>query len=187
MKSFKLLIITLLLCLFFPISSNADPMADVNTAISNKDFTKAVELLNPLADQNNLEAKKTLGALYFKGQGVERNINKGLALIMDAADQGNKNAKVLAAALNKELAQMGDEKAMYNMGYMCLKGWGGTTSDPNKCVEWLDLAASKGHIKSAKVLSSIYAKGSYGVTADKDKATFYDNLAKNPPAPAALP
>ena len=157
-------------------------------AMAEKDFKKASEILIPLAAEDYksaddvtvrtvLGAKTILGAMYFKGEGVERDINKGLGMIMEAAGQGFEQAKGLAAALNKELATLGDEKAMYNVGYMCLKGWGGE-QDPNMCIQWLEKAAENGHTKSAKILSQIYTDGKYGIAPNKEKATQYSGLAK---------
>jgi len=175
MKSIKPLILTLLILFMFPILANAEPFDDITKALGEKDFKKAGELLKPLVEENNLAAKTYLGTMYVKGQGVERDTNKGLAMIMDAASQGFEQARVLAAGLCKELAVLGDVKAMYNMGYMCLKGWGGDF-DSNKCIGWLEKAAEGGHERSAKVLSQIYTKGKFSITPDKKKAAYWSNL-----------
>ena len=187
MKITRSIILSLLLCLMFQFSANAentenaDPLnedlADAMVAIVKKDYKKAVELLEPLAEENNVRAKTLLAPLVFKGMGVEKDTNKGLAMIMDAARQGDEDAKKLAVDLNHELASMGDEKAMYNMGYMCLNGWGGE-QDANMCVKWLEKAAEGGHEKSAKVLSKIYTKGKFGITPDEEKASFYSSLVQ---------
>lgn len=187
MKFIKPLILSLLILFISPIWGNADTSEDTAKeamneaimAIGNKDFEKACELLGPLADNNNLSAKTYLGTLYFKGQGVEADVNKGLAMIMDAAKQGFEQAKHIATALNMELAQLGDTKAMYNVGYMCLNGWGGEEKvDPAKCIDWLEIAAQNGHARSAKVLSQIYSKGKFGVARDEEKADYYSNLVQ---------
>ncbi|MGD9159291.1 MAG: tetratricopeptide repeat protein [Desulfobacteraceae bacterium] len=147
-------------------------------AIGKKEYEKAIQILTPLAEDNNLEAKKVMGVLYCRGYGVEQDIEKGLSLIMDAAALGDEGAKTIAAVMNKGFAELGDPKAMYNVGYMCMKGWGGE-NDPQMCVQWLEKAAENGHVKSAKVLSSIYSKGKYGISPDKEKASHYSSLANN--------
>ncbi|MGD9163056.1 MAG: hypothetical protein PVG39_31920, partial [Desulfobacteraceae bacterium] len=125
MKYLKTIILSLLLCFVFPLISNADQLEDASAAIKNEDFKKAYELLQPLAEQNNTEALTLLGALYINGEGVEKDYNKGISLIMKAATQGYKPARVQALKLCMDLGKQGDTGAMYNAGYMCLNGWGG--------------------------------------------------------------
>lgn len=177
MKLTRLLTFSLLICLVFPILASADQYDDAVAAMGNEDFEKACELLRPLAEDNNPAAQTLLGVLYFKGQGVERDVNKGLAMIMKAANQGHEQAKSIAAALNRELAAVGEVKAMYNMGYMCLNGWAGE-QDSNSCIKWLEKAAENGHSRSAKVLSMIYTKGKFGITPDKEKASYWSDVAQ---------
>ena len=176
MKLNRILLFSLLLCFVFPISSNADQLEDAKAAIENKDFEKAYELLRPLAEESNAEAQTILGALYVNGQGVEKDVTKGISLIMKAAIQGSEAARVQALNLCMELGKHGDATALYNVGYMCLNGWGGE-QETNDCIEWLETAAKLGHIKSANVLSQIYTKGSFGITPDEEKASYWSNLA----------
>jgi len=175
MKSYRLLGFSLLLCFVFPMSSYADQLGDAKTAIQNEDFTKAFELLNPLAEENNAEALFLLGSLYINGDGVEKDDTKGLSWIMKSARQGYDQARLRALSIYFELANQGDASAMYNLGYMCLQGWGGE-QDPDVGIGWLESAAKNGHVRSAKVLSGIYAEGKFGITPDEDKASFWSNL-----------
>jgi len=156
-----------------------DALVDAMGALGNKDFKKAVELLEPLAEKKNARAETLLAPLIFKGAGVEKDVNRGLAMIMDAAKQGDEDAKKIAVDLNHELASMGDEKAMYNMGYMCLSGWGGEI-ESGQCLKWLEDAAKMGHTRSAKFLAYIYKNGKYGVTADQAKADEWSNVSQQP-------
>jgi TPR repeat protein len=178
MKTIKLVIYILFLFFAFPVLSIAEPIDDAAAAIDAKEWEKAYELLTPLAQENNLLAKALLGAMYIRGQGVDIDANKGLALIMDAASQGNEMARGLAAVYNKELAESGDIKAMYNTGYMCLNGWTGEI-DPNQCIRWLEVAAQNGHELSAKMLSRIYAKGMFGIAKDEEKAAGWGETVNN--------
>ena len=177
MKITRFIILSLLLCLMFQGSANAentekaDPLGDAIIAYAAKDFKKAVELLEPLAE-NNVRAKALLAQLIFKGMGVDKDTNKGLAMIMDAARQGDEEARKKAAEYNHTLASTGDEKAMYNMGYMCLNGWGEKV-EPDQCLRWLEKAVEMGHPRSAKFLAYIYKNGKYGVTADQSKADYW--------------
>lgn len=177
MKSIKLLIFILFLCFIFPVLSIAEPIDDAAAAIDAKEWEKAYELLTPLAEENNLLAKVLLGLLYIRGQGVDSEPNKGLALIMDAASQGNEMARGIAVVYTKELAESGDIKAMYNTGYMCLNGWAGEI-DSNQCIKWLEVAAQNGHELSAKMLSRIYSKGMFGIAKDEEKAAGWGETVK---------
>ena len=175
MKLIRNILLSLLLCFVFPLISNADPLEDANAAIKNEDYKKAYELLLPLAENNVPEAQTLLGAMYANGQGVEKDFNKGLSLIMKAATKEYKPAQILAFKLCIELGKQQDPSAMYNVGYMCLKGWGGE-QDSNTCLGWLETAAKMGHEKSANFLSAIYKKGMFGITTDEEKATYWNNL-----------
>jgi hypothetical protein len=176
MKLNRILLFSLLICFVFPILSHADQLEDAKAAIENKNFEKAYELLCPLAEGSNAEAQTILGALYINGQGVEKDITKGLSLIMKAGTQGFEPARIRAFNLCMELGKQGDATAIYNVGYMCLNGWGGE-QDPNDCIQWLETAAKLGHIRSGNVLSQIYTKGSYGITPDKEKASYWNDMA----------
>ncbi len=175
MKLCRLLCFSLLLCFVFPILSYADQLEDAKAAIQNEDFTKSYELLLPLGEENNAEAQFLLGTLYINGQGVEKDDTKGLSWIMKSARQGYDQARLRALSIYSELANRGDASAMYNLGYMCLQGWGGE-QDTDIGIGWLERAAKNGHVRSAKVLSGIYAEGKFGITPDEDKASFWSNL-----------
>jgi hypothetical protein len=171
----RILSFSLLLCFVFPMSSYADQLEDAKAAIQNEDFTKSYELLLPLGEENNAEAQFLLGFLYVNGQGVEKDDTEGLSWIMKAARQGYAEARSSALSICLDLANQGDATAMYNVGYMCLQGWG-EEQDPNVCIGWLETAAKSGHVRSAKVLSGIYAKGEFGITPDEEKASYWSNL-----------
>ncbi len=177
MNFYRFTVLSLLLCFVFPLISNADQLEDANAAIKNEDFKLAYELLLPLAEENNAEAQSYLGALYINGQGVEKDFNKGMALIMKAASQEYKPARLQAFKLCIDLANNGDTAAMYNVGYMCFKGWGGE-HEANVCLRWMENAARMGHEKSSKILAGIYEKGKFGITPDAEKATYWRNLAE---------
>jgi len=176
MKLGKSVLFTLLICVFFPFVSNADQLEDAISAIENKDYKKAHELLQPLVDEGNAAAQTRLGAMYVNGQGVERDLNKGLSWIMKAAKQGNETAKRIAFKMYLDLVNQGDTTVMYNLGYMCLNDWGGE-HDANQCIGWLENAGKIGHEKSAKMLAKIYTEEMYGITPDEEKATYWSNIS----------
>ena len=175
MKLSRFLLVFLLSCLILPALSNAGQLKDAKTAFDNGDYGKAYELLHPLAEENNAEAQFLLGSLYVNGRGVERDDTEGLSWVMKAARQGYDEARLRAINICLDLANQGDTAAMYNLGYMCLHEWGGER-DPNVCIEWLERAAESGHVRSAKVLSGIYAKGKFGISPDEEKASYWSHL-----------
>ena len=175
MKCYRLISFSLILCILFPFISDADQLEDAITAIKSKDFEKAHELLQPLAEEGNAAAQTRLGALYVNGQGVEKDFDKGLSWIMKAATQGNETAKRIAFKLHLDLVNQGDTTVMYNLGYMCLNDWGGE-HDTNVCLGWLENAGKIGHEKSSKLLAKIYSEGLYGIPPDEEKATYWKDL-----------
>ncbi len=186
MKISKFILTSLLVCVMFQFSVYTesaekaapldDALGDAQVALVAKDYEKAVALLTPLVEENNVRAKALLAPLIFRGNGIDKDTNKGIAMIMDAAKQGDEDAKKIAIDLNHELASDGDEKAMYNMGYMCLN-WGGDT-ETAQCLRWLEKAAEMGHTNSAKFLAHIYKNGKYGITADQIKADEWDQISR---------
>lgn len=164
-------------CFVFPVASNAGQLEKAQAALDDKDFEEAYVLLSPMAAAGNAEAQTKLGVMYINGQGVEADQNKGLKLITAAASQGYDVAQATALKIYMDIARDGNTGAMYNVGGMCLKGWGGN-QDKNACLEWLEGAARLGHIKSGEMLSKIYKEGRFGIPVDKEKASVWKGVAK---------
>ncbi len=183
MQLIRLLFITILLFLSAPVFAYADSIEDARAAIDNQDFETAHSILTPFAENNNPEAQTILGLMHVNGQGVEKDVKKGMAWILKAANQGFVAARKSAVDLCMGLAQEGDTAAMYNVGYMCLNRWSGD-QDSGECMEWLEKAAKAGHARSAKFLSYIYQKGEYGVTADETLSEYWKNYTPSAETPA---
>ena len=176
MRLSRFLSVFLLSCFVFPAFSSAEQLEDAKTAFDNKDYEKAYEFLAPLAEAGNAEAQTRLGAMYVNGQGVEQDFTKGLSWIMQAATQGYETARRIAFKLCLDLVNQDDTTVMYNLGYMCLNGWGGEY-DTHVCLGWLENAGKIGHEKSSKMLAKIYTEGLYGMTPDEEKASYWSNLS----------
>ena len=159
-----------------PKQKDAVQLENAVTVIKNGDFKKACELLLPLAENNNAQAQALLGTLYVNGQGVKKDITRGMSLIMKAAKQGFKPARVKAFNLNEILGKQGNTAAMFNAGYMCLKGWAGE-QETDACLNRLQTAGKLGHQKASYMLARIYREGMFGVTPDEEKAAYWKNLA----------
>ncbi len=175
MKFYRPLLFLLLICIGCPVLSNADQLEDANAAINIGDFTRASELLQPLAEEGNEEAQTRLGAMYINGQGVERDINKGLSWVMRAANRGDMTARRVAFKVCLDLVNQGDTSLLFNLGYMCLEGWGGEHS-AGTCFGWLENAGKSGHEQSLRLLIKIYEEGLYGITPNEERVTYWRNL-----------
>jgi len=57
-----------------------------------KDPKMAASLFQQLADKGDVEAKAALGYLYCSGIGVEKNTEKGILILREAADGGSRKA-----------------------------------------------------------------------------------------------
>ena len=177
MKLSRFLSIVFVASFFLPAFVQADQLSEAKAALDSKDYKKAYELLSPLAEAGNVDAETKLGIMYVNGQGVEADFNKGLKLIMAAANKGYESAQTAALNVSLEIAKSGNTSAMYNVGGMCLKGWGGE-QDKSVCLQWLEGAARLGHIHSGEMLSDIYKKGEFGIAPDKEKAAAWKAVAK---------
>ena len=62
-------------------------------AYSRGDFTTALRLWRPLADQGNAAAQYNLALMYAKGQGVPQDYAAAVSWYRKAADQGNAAAQ----------------------------------------------------------------------------------------------
>ena len=173
----RLLTVFFVFCFILPVVSNASQLEEAKAALDKNDFEKAYALFTPLAEAGNVEAQTELGVMYINGHGVEADVNKGLKLITVAANKGYDVAQATALKVYMDIASDGNTAAMYNVGGMCLKGWGGE-QDKNACLEWLEGAARLGHINSGELLGRIYEEGQFGITVDKEKASEWKEVAR---------
>src|SRR5262249_29151330 len=72
-----------------------------------RDYARALELLQPLADKGDTAAQTRVGLMYLSGAGVQRDPAHAAALLQKAAEQGNGSAQAC-------------------LGYMCRDGMGVT-------------------------------------------------------------
>lgn len=79
-----------------------------------------------------------LAVKYVKGDGVEKDIPKAVALFTQAAEAGH-------------------SKAQYNLGVIYLNGIG-IQMEPNKAVEWFKRAANQNHDQARRALEKINAE-----------------------------
>lgn len=121
-------------------------------------FKKAVELLNKSNQNENPYSNLALAFLYFKGQGVEKNLEKSFNLL-NASSKIDPNA---AFRLSK----------FYFEGIVVQK-------NPKKGLSLVEFAANKNMKLAQENLFNIYYKGLFGVKKDEKKAIYWKNKLKD--------
>ena len=105
----------------------------------NKDYTKAREIWEPLAEAGNAEAQFNLGVLYENGRGVARDYSK-------------------ARKWWEKAAAAGDVKAQNNLGSLYENGLG-VEQDYAKAREFYEKAATAGDAKAQYGLGLLWPPG----------------------------
>ena len=85
----------LLICVFLVALTEqaiADSLSDAQHAYAEGDFSKAVKLFMPLAEQGNAFAQFNLGFMYAKGQGVLQDDKEAVRWYRTAVKQGEAKA-----------------------------------------------------------------------------------------------
>jgi TPR repeat protein len=72
--AFKAIVGSALLALSFSAPAMAGPFEDGVTAYDRNDYSTAMRHWRPLADQGNPAAQSNLALMYFKGQGVSKDL-----------------------------------------------------------------------------------------------------------------
>jgi uncharacterized protein len=81
------------LCAPAAMPAQADALADAQAVYDGGDFTTALKLLRPLAEQGNAGARYRLGNMYMFGEGQQADLAKAVQLYQLAADQDLPNAQ----------------------------------------------------------------------------------------------
>jgi TPR repeat protein len=118
-------------------------------AFEAKHFSRAMQLLSPLAEQGNAEAQHRLAIMYQNGLGVAQH------------DE-------LALRWMKASAENGYPVAQHGLGFMYLEGEC-AEKDPALAVQWFQKAADQGLVGSLTTLAMMYEEGN-GVAQDSEKA-----------------
>ncbi|MFT4560670.1 MAG: TPR repeat protein [Gammaproteobacteria bacterium] len=132
---------------------------DAKQALADRQFALAAQLFTQLANAGNAEAQAHLGYLYFRGEGVEKDIDVGIGWYRRAAVLGNRDAQ-------------------YNLGVAHAFGEGVEQSDV-EAVHWYRRAAEQGSPVAQFSLGMSYALGE-GVTRDDEQSLkWYRAAAEN--------
>lgn len=99
MKFFKLVLFFFLLCVVFPVASNAGQLEDGTAAMENGDYTRAYELLFPLAEEGDPAAQDCVGAMLCEGLGVDKDEIQAFKWYEKSAEQGYAQAQNALGAM----------------------------------------------------------------------------------------
>jgi len=135
----------------------ADSYEDAVSALGRRDFTLAVRLFRPLAEQGNPRAQVGLGRMYHGGHGVPQDYQEALKWFRKAAEQA-------------------DTQAQSMLGGMYANGLG-IPQDYQEAVKWYRKAAQQGNINAQNNLGRIYANGKRGVPQDFVRAHMWYSVA----------
>ena len=125
--------------------------------VEKKDYKKAVEYLNQAIDNKNAYANLALAFLYYKGDGVEKDINKAFKLLSDASSI--------------------DPNAAFQLSRFYLQGIN-TKVDINKGIDLLEFAASKNLLAAQKMLVKIYSEGMFSQEKNPKKSKQWEDEIK---------
>lgn len=134
-----------LAAILFGRAAQSAPLDDAHAAYIRGDFTAALTVLQPLADQGNAEAQYYVGSMYATGRGLPQSYAEAARWIRRSAEQG--------------FAQ-----AQYDLGVMYRDGLG-VARDDAEMVRWYRRAAEQGFLHAQYNLGLRYASGQ-GITRD---------------------
>ena len=112
------------------------PYEDGFEAYQRGDYTTAMRLVRPLADQGNAKAQEMVGRMYEQGQGVAQNYGEVFKWYRLAANQGNADAQ-------------------FSLGEMYAEGRG-VPQDQAEAAKWYRKAADQGDAKAQDSLGIYY-------------------------------
>ena len=122
-----------------------------------KEYSEAIKFLNLSKQNNNIYANLALAFLYYKGDGVEKDINKSFELLKESSDI--------------------DPNASYQLARFYLQGIN-TKIDYDKGVELIDFAAQKGVLTAQKMLVNINKQGLFNQPKNQTKVEYWESKIK---------
>ena len=123
-----------------------------------KNYQTSLKYLKQAKENDNLFANLPLAFLYYKGDGVEKNIPKSFELLEEAKDS--------------------DPVAAFQLSRFYIQGIN-TKVDYEKGVELLNFAASKDIVMTQEILVSTYKNGQFNQPRDQKKVEYWQNKLKN--------
>ncbi|WP_418181158.1 tetratricopeptide repeat protein [Aliarcobacter lanthieri] len=123
-----------------------------------KEYQEALKYLNEAKENKNLFANLPISFIYYKGEGVRKDINKSFELLKESANI--------------------DPVAAFQLSRFYLQGIN-TKIDNEKGIELLNFAAQKGVFQAQDMLVSIYKQGLFEQPKDQVKYEYWLNKVKS--------
>ncbi|WP_020683701.1 tetratricopeptide repeat protein [Marinobacterium rhizophilum] len=131
----------------------AADLGQASRAFENKDYSAALDALEPLSKEGVPDALNMLGQMYENGWGVNKDLDKAAALFKRGANQGHLESvnglrRLKNLEYRKELetvqknAEAGDATAQNRLGEMYEFGYG-IERDPSMAYSWYLRAAEQ--------------------------------------------
>lgn len=156
MTCIRTILITIALSLAVVAPASAQYLQKGYEAIARGDFATALRHFRPLAERGDAMAQKSLGIMYFRGDGIPKDDTEAVRWFRLSAEQGN-------------------AVAQSNLGSMYEKGRG-VPKDETEAVRLFRLAAEQGLAAAQNNLGLMYDTGR-GVPEDLVSAYMWWNLA----------
>jgi hypothetical protein len=172
----------------------ADTAAGV-AAYDNKDYTNALKLLKPEAENGDPEAQVKYGLIFAKGLGVTKDAAEAFNWFQKSAAQGNVEAMFCmgiafdigdadggkdpakAAAWYRKAAEKGYARAEYNLAGMLQYG-DGVPANLGEGAAWLRKAAEQSYPPAERGLAYDSIKGEVGVEQNLLAARYWAQRSK---------
>jgi len=145
----------MVLCTWISLTAicQAANISDGHAAFARKDYTQAMAILKPFAEQGDIQAQMKVGFMYFYGEGVDQDYRKASFWLNQAATGGNTIAQTMLAkmyqygwgveednarayTLCKSAAQSGYADAQAQLGILYAQGLG-VSKSTSAAVDWL--------------------------------------------------
>lgn len=170
----------------------AGPLEDGVAAYRGRDWKKAIELLQPLADQGEPQAEELIGRLYERGMGFRRDYHAAADWYRRAADKGDANAAARLGFMHRigegiprdmdeavrryrQGAEKGNRLAQAGLAFMMLDGQG-LPADHAGAAVLMRKSAEQGNAAAQLALGTLYEQGR-GVPKDVVQADKWYTLA----------
>ena len=146
--------LTVLMCVSL---AGAGDLAAGKRAYQQKDYAAAFKELTPLADKGDPDAQFIVGKMYWRGEGVLKDLNQGMKYFKRSAEQGNADAQFFMGSIYvlphtnvaegvkwlRLSAEQGNQDAQWLLGKAYLQGDKDLPRDPVQAEMWLSLAAKE--------------------------------------------
>lgn len=126
-------------------------------AADKKDYKTALKYLNQAKENKNIYANLPLSFLYYKGEGIEKDLNKSFELLEKSSDI--------------------DPTSAYQLSRFYIQGIN-TKVDYEKGVQLLQFAGLKDVIEAQEMLVNIYKNGLFKQPRDQVKVEFWQKKMK---------